>query len=83
MCLQRDSGEPTLDGGVLVVVEEDYIKFITNSDEKLETSSLLRQILIAYINTSGKDNVEPSIDKLFLICSFNSFEISIFISFTS
>lgn len=46
------------------VEEKDVINFVTNSNEMLETSSLLKPILIAYLNDSPKESVSKSIDNL-------------------
>ncbi|PIE50349.1 MAG: thioredoxin [Flavobacteriales bacterium] len=43
--------------------KEDIIQFMSSSNEMLETSSLLRPLLISYLSQS-RDNVEASVDKL-------------------
>lgn len=52
-------------GGTKVKVpQDDILKFITNSNEYLETSSLMRPLLINYLNNGSSKNIEESIDKL-------------------
>lgn len=46
------------------VTEKDIIDFITNSGELLETSSLLKPILISYLNNAPKASVSESVDQL-------------------
>lgn len=43
---------------------QDYADFFVKSGSYLETSSLMKPILISYLNTAGKDNVNADIDKL-------------------
>ncbi|MBB4808237.1 peroxiredoxin [Chryseobacterium defluvii] len=43
---------------------EDIVNFIDKSNDMLETSSLLRPLLVAYLNAGGNANVGPSIDNL-------------------
>ncbi|MGL6037464.1 MAG: TlpA family protein disulfide reductase [Soonwooa sp.] len=43
---------------------QGYSEFIVKSGSFLETSSLLKPILISYLNTAGKDNLNADIDKL-------------------
>ncbi|WEK69358.1 MAG: TlpA disulfide reductase family protein [Candidatus Chryseobacterium colombiense] len=44
--------------------QDDIINFIDKSSDMLETSSLLRPILVAYLNNGGNTNVTGSVDKL-------------------
>ncbi len=46
------------------VNQEEIINFIDKSNDMLETSSLLRPILVSYLNTGGNTNVSASVDKL-------------------
>lgn len=49
------------------VTEKDIVNFLSKSNELLETSSLLRPILVSYLNlasAASKDNVAPAIDNL-------------------
>ncbi len=44
--------------------QEEIINFIDKSNDMLETSSLLRPVLVSYLNTGGNTNVGASVDKL-------------------
>ncbi|WP_027380197.1 TlpA family protein disulfide reductase [Chryseobacterium daeguense] len=44
--------------------QDDIINFIDKSNDMLETSTLLRPILVNYLNTGGNTNVTASVDKL-------------------
>ncbi len=46
------------------VSQDDIISFIDKSNDMLETSSLLRPLLVAYLNNGGNTNVTGSVDKL-------------------
>ncbi len=46
------------------VNQEDIINFIDKSNDMLETSSLLRPVLVSYLNSGGNTNVTASVDKL-------------------
>ncbi|WP_294316356.1 TlpA disulfide reductase family protein [uncultured Chryseobacterium sp.] len=46
------------------VSQDEIINFIDKSNDMLETSSLLRPILVTYLNTGGNTNVGTSVDKL-------------------
>lgn len=46
------------------VSQDDIINFIDKSGDVLETSSLLRPVLVSYLNTGGNTNVSASVDKL-------------------
>jgi len=46
------------------ISQDEIINFIDKSNDMLETSSLLRPILVAYLNTGGNTNVGASVDKL-------------------
>jgi peroxiredoxin len=46
------------------VNQEEIITFIDKSNDMLETSSLLRPILVGYLNSGGNTNVTASVDKL-------------------
>lgn len=46
------------------VSQEDIINFIDKSNDMLETSSLLRPILVSYLNIGGNSAVTASVDKL-------------------
>jgi thiol-disulfide isomerase/thioredoxin len=46
------------------VPQDEVINFISKSNEMLETSSLLRPILLSYLNNAPKTSVSESIDKL-------------------
>ncbi|WP_370898549.1 peroxiredoxin family protein [Chryseobacterium gossypii] len=52
------------DGNGKKVTQDDIINFIDTSNEMLETSSLLRPLLVAYLNAGGNTNVSGSVDKL-------------------
>lgn len=47
-----------------VVSDQDLIMFISNSNELLETSSLLRPVLLRYLNTKGAESNDVKVDKL-------------------
>lgn len=44
--------------------QDDIVNFIDKSNDMLETSSLLRPLLVGYLNAGGNTNVGPSVDKL-------------------
>lgn len=44
--------------------QEEIINFIDKSNDMLESSSLLRPILVTYLNSGGNENVTGSVDKL-------------------
>lgn len=44
--------------------QDDIINFLDKSGDMLETSSLLRPVLVAYLNAGGNANVGGSVDKL-------------------
>lgn len=44
--------------------QTDILNFITNSNEMLESSSLLRPILVNYLNTAGNSNPDQAVDLL-------------------
>lgn len=44
--------------------QEDIIAFFDKSNDLLETSSLVRPMLVSYLNTGGNTNVPASVDKL-------------------
>lgn len=44
--------------------QEEIINFIDKSNDMLETSSLLRPILVSYLNSGGNTKVTASVDKL-------------------
>nr|WP_315032738.1 TlpA disulfide reductase family protein [uncultured Chryseobacterium sp.] len=46
------------------VNQDEIIDFMDKSNEMLETSSLLRPLLVAYLNSGGNTNVAGSVDKL-------------------
>jgi peroxiredoxin len=46
------------------IAQDDIINFIDKSNDMLETSSLLRPLLVAYLNSGGNTNVGGSVDKL-------------------
>lgn len=46
------------------VNQDEVINFIDKSGDMLETSSLLRPLLVAYLNSGGNANVTGSVDKL-------------------
>ncbi|WP_326982137.1 TlpA disulfide reductase family protein [Chryseobacterium sp. MYb264] len=46
------------------VSQDDFINFIDKSNDMLESSSLLRPILVAYLNGGGNANVAGSVDRL-------------------
>ncbi len=46
------------------VTQDEIINFIDKSNDMLETSSLLRPILVNYLNAGGNTNVASSVDKL-------------------
>ena len=46
------------------VDQEEIINFLDKSNDMLESSSLLRPVLVAYLNSGGNANVTASVDKL-------------------
>ncbi|MBV8326034.1 TlpA disulfide reductase family protein [Chryseobacterium sp.] len=46
------------------VNQEEVINFLDKSNDMLESSSLLRPLLVAYLNSGGNTNVTASVDKL-------------------
>lgn len=46
------------------VDQDEIINFLDKSNDMLETSSLLRPVLVAYLNSGGNTNVAGSVDKL-------------------
>lgn len=46
------------------VTQDEIINFIDKSNDMLETSSLLRPILVSYLNSGGNTNITASVDKL-------------------
>lgn len=44
--------------------QDDIVNFLDKSNDMLETSSLLRPVLVAYLNNGGNTNVGDSVDKL-------------------
>lgn len=46
------------------VSQDDIINFLDKSNDMLESSSLLRPVLVAYLNSGGNTNVGGSVDKL-------------------
>ncbi|WP_250253578.1 TlpA disulfide reductase family protein [Chryseobacterium sp. Marseille-Q3244] len=46
------------------VDQEEIINFLDKSNDMLESSSLLRPILVSYLNSGGNTNVAGSVDKL-------------------
>lgn len=46
------------------VDQEEIINFLDKSNDMLETSSLLRPVLVSYLNSGGNTNVVASVDKL-------------------
>jgi len=44
--------------------QDDIINFLDKSNDMLETSSLLRPVLVSYLNAGGNTNVGTSVDKL-------------------
>ncbi|MCJ7934631.1 MAG: TlpA family protein disulfide reductase [Chryseobacterium sp.] len=46
------------------VDQEEIINFLDKSNDMLESSSLLRPVLVAYLNSGGNANVGSSVDKL-------------------
>ncbi|PWN60093.1 TlpA family protein disulfide reductase [Chryseobacterium oncorhynchi] len=46
------------------VDQEEIINFLDKSNDMLESSSLLRPVLVAYLNSGGTTNVGASVDKL-------------------
>lgn len=46
------------------VTQDEIINFFDKSGYMLETSSLVRPVLVAYLNTGGNTNVSESVDKL-------------------
>ncbi|WP_304342965.1 peroxiredoxin [Chryseobacterium koreense] len=46
------------------LTHEEIVHFLVNSDEKLESSSLLRPILVAYLNIGPNTNITNDVDKL-------------------
>ncbi|BAP29821.1 putative thiol:disulfide interchange protein [Chryseobacterium sp. StRB126] len=44
--------------------QEEIINFLDKSNDMLESSSLLRPVLVAYLNSGGNANVTASVDKL-------------------
>jgi peroxiredoxin len=52
------------DNNAKKATQEEIINFLDKSNDMLETSSLLRPILVNYLNTGGNTNVAASVDKL-------------------
>ncbi|MEG1238805.1 MAG: TlpA disulfide reductase family protein, partial [Flavobacterium sp.] len=46
------------------VTQEEIVNFIDKSNDMLESSSLLRPILVSYLNVGGNTNVNTSVDTL-------------------
>ncbi len=46
------------------VSDDDIIRFISNSNEMLETSSLLRPVLLRYLNNKSSETNDAKVDKL-------------------
>lgn len=46
------------------VNQDEIIDFLDKSNDMLESSSLLRPVLVAYLNTGGNTNVAGSVDKI-------------------
>lgn len=46
------------------ITQDDIVNFLDRSSDMLETSSLLRPILVNYLNAGGNANVNASVDKL-------------------
>ncbi|OCA79711.1 thioredoxin [Chryseobacterium contaminans] len=44
--------------------QDEIINFLDKSNDMLESSSLLRPVLVAYLNSGGNTNVTGSVDKL-------------------
>ncbi|TXF76379.1 TlpA family protein disulfide reductase [Chryseobacterium sp.] len=45
-------------------MQEEIISFLSNSTDLLETSSLVRPLLVAYLNSGSNTNVDGSVDRL-------------------
>lgn len=52
------------DANAKKATQEEIINFLDKSNDMLETSSLLRPVLVNYLNTGGNTNVAASVDKL-------------------
>lgn len=50
--------------GSAKVTQEEIVNFIDKSNDMLETSSLLRPVLVSYLNAGGNANVAGSVDAL-------------------
>ena len=50
--------------GKNAVTRDDIIGFLTNSNDMLETSSLLRPVLLSYLNINPNTNVSLEVEKL-------------------
>lgn len=46
------------------ITHEEIISFLTKSNEMLESSSLMRPVLVAYLNAGSSANVAADVDKL-------------------
>ena len=46
------------------ITHDEIINFLNKSNEMLESSSLMRPVLVAYVNTSTSANVSADVDKL-------------------
>ncbi|CEJ68591.1 Thiol-disulfide oxidoreductase ResA [Chryseobacterium oranimense G311] len=46
------------------VTQDDIVNFLDKSNDMLESSSLLRPVLVAYLNSGGNTNVGGSVDTL-------------------
>ncbi|WP_080777913.1 peroxiredoxin family protein [Chryseobacterium phocaeense] len=46
------------------VTQDDIVNFLDKSNDMLESSSLLRPVLVAYLNSGGNTNVACSVDTL-------------------
>lgn len=54
------------------ISKDDFIHFFSNSDSRLETSNLMRPILIEFLNTS-KNDLDKNIDELLSVVSIDSY----------
>lgn len=50
--------------GKTAPTQEQIIDFLTKSNDMLETSSLLRPVLVAYLNAGSSANISQGVDKL-------------------
>ena len=56
--------------------QEEIIRFLTNSGEMLEASSLIRPILMNYLSSKNNTNSDEAISKLLKSCEYRDFRVA-------